>query len=72
MTKTLQSSNLKKIAYSAKKRVLYVKFHSGNIYRYLHVPPSVIAGLLAAPSHGSYFHNQIRLYPEKYPYKRVR
>ena len=72
MIQTLQSSNLKKIAYSAKKWVLYVEFHSGNVYRYLHVPPSIIAGLLKASSHGSYFHHHIRLFPEKYPYKRIK
>ncbi|WP_442949964.1 KTSC domain-containing protein [Nostoc sp.] len=37
-----------------------MKFHSGGIYQYFKVPESINRGLMAAFSHGKYFHACIK------------
>lgn len=65
----VSSSNLRSVGYDAATQTLEVEFHGGRIYRYDGVPESVYRGLMAAASHGSYFHANIR---NKYPYRRIR
>jgi KTSC domain len=48
------------VAYRRGKRQLYVRFHSGKIYRYLDFPPARYHELLGADSKGTYFAENIR------------
>ena len=47
-------------AYDEDKRQLYLKFHSGKIYRYFKFPPHQYEEFLAAESQGRYFGAHIR------------
>ena len=47
-------------AYSEDKRQLYLKFHSGWVYRYFEFPPHQYDEFLAAESQGRYFGAHIR------------
>lgn len=64
----VNSSNLRSVGYNSSSRVLEIEFHSGGIYQYFDVPESIYEGLMAAESHGKYFHNCIK---DKYLYKRI-
>ena len=64
----VHSSNLAAVGYSFGGR-LTIEFHSGGLYQYWQVPPSVYAGLMRAESHGKYFHAWIK---NRYPYRRLR
>jgi hypothetical protein len=46
-------------AYDKSKRQLYLKFHSGKVYRYLKFPAHQYEEFLAAESQGKYFHAHI-------------
>lgn len=63
------SSNLTHVGYDATEKILYIRFVSGQVYAYAVVPPTVHAGLLAAPSKGVYFQTEIRT---TYSYTKVR
>jgi hypothetical protein len=65
----LRSTNLRAAAYDPTTQVLTIEFRSGSAYTYKPVPQNVYAGLLAAGSHGRYFHRWIR---GRYPYRLVR
>ena len=56
----VRSSNIKSIGYDEETKVLEVEFHDGSVYQYYSVPASVHQGLMAAASHGNYFHKHIR------------
>jgi hypothetical protein len=56
----LESSALASVLYLPQSRELEVAFLSGEIYRYLDVPPQAFWQLLAAPSKGSYYNFNIR------------
>jgi len=56
----LESSVLASAGYDPDIAVLELEFRSGEVYRYFAVPPSVNAGLLAAPSAGRFFTQRIR------------
>jgi hypothetical protein len=47
-------------AYNEDKRQLYLKFHSGRVYRYFEFPPYQYDEFLAAESQGRYFGAHIR------------
>ena len=64
----VESSNLKAVSYDAENRELYVWFLGGGIYVYYDVPPERYAGLIEAPSHGSYFVEHIR---NTYRYRKI-
>jgi hypothetical protein len=57
---SLDSSTLASVLYLPKRRQLELEFRSGEIYRYLEVPPQAYRELLAAPSKGFYFNSNIR------------
>jgi len=65
----VRSSDLKSVDYDPTTHLLEIEFHSGGVYQYSGVPESVHAGLMAASSHGSYFHKNIK---DKYLYRRIR
>jgi hypothetical protein len=46
--------------YDEGKRQLYLRFHSGKVYRYFEFPPDQYDEFLAAESKGRYFGSQIR------------
>ena len=47
-------------AYDEEKRQLYLRFHSGKVYRYFGFPPDQYDAFLAAESKGGYFAAHIR------------
>lgn len=63
------SSDIRSVGYDEESEVLEIEFHSGGIYQYSVVPESVYAGLMSAPSHGSYFHRHIK---DKYQYQKIK
>lgn len=65
----VSSSNLSSVGYDANDRILEIQFNSGRIYQYSNVPEDIYEGLMAAPSHGKYFHQHIR---DVYPDRRIR
>lgn len=54
--------------YLPDKRLLYLKFRSGDIYRYFDFPPDRYDEFLAASSKGKYFAQSIR---DRYRYEQV-
>jgi hypothetical protein len=56
----VDSTAIDEVAYDAASRDLTICFVHGGCYTYLDVPARVARGLLAAPSHGRYFHDHIR------------
>ena len=48
---------------------LEVHFHSGGIYRYLHVPEAVFQDFIAAPSKGQFVHQRLK---GKFTFQRLR
>jgi len=56
----VSSTAIEEVAYDAAQRHLTIRFVHGGRYTYLDVPPRVARGLIAAPSHGRYFHHHIR------------
>ena len=64
----VSSSNLRSVGYDPETKTLEVEFQNGSVYQYFNVPNNVYRELMAAPSHGRYFHRFIR---NIYPYSRV-
>jgi hypothetical protein len=48
------------VAYDEDGRQLYLRFHSGKVYRYFEFPSDQYQELLAAESKGGYFARRIR------------
>jgi len=63
----VESSVLASIEYS-NDQTLKLYFRSGATYRYFEVPESVVEGLLAHESKGSYFNRHVR---NRFRYQRV-
>jgi NAD kinase len=57
---SLDSSVLAAAAYVSSERTLYLRFNSGEIYRYFDVPPEHYHKLLEADSQGRHFSYEIR------------
>jgi hypothetical protein len=64
----LESKLLAAAAYVASRRSLYLRFHSGEVYRYFTFPAEQYQEFLNADSRGRYFLNQIR---NRFPYERL-
>ena len=56
----VRSSALRSVGYDQEQRALEIEFTSGAVYQYFDVPAEVYRGLMAAESHGRYFHQQVR------------
>jgi len=56
----VSSSNIASIGYDQKSQTLEIEFLSGGVYQYYSVSQSLYQGLMAASSHGSYFHQNIK------------
>ena len=63
------SSNLRSVGYDESSRTLEVEFQSGSVYQYSNVPAKEYYKLMAAESHGKYFHANIR---NDYNFRRVK
>ena len=66
---SVDSSVFASVAYRGDQRQLFLRFHSGKVYRYFGFPPDQYDELLAAESKGGYFAGSIR---GKFPYEEVR
>jgi KTSC domain len=64
----VESSTLATIAYDGSHELLQLEFNSHTFYPYFGVPATVHAGLMYAPSKGSYFNQNLR---GKFPYRRI-
>ena len=58
----LGSSNLSRARYDESTLTLEIEFHGGRVYQYFDVPSHIFKRLIAADSHGKFFHSQIRGY----------
>lgn len=56
----LDSKLLSSAAFDAQNRILYLRFTSGDVYRYFDFPPEQYRHLLDAESRGRYFLTNIR------------
>lgn len=65
----LESSVFASAAYRAGKHLLYLRFHSGDVYCYFDFPPQQYDEFLAADSKGQYFALNIR---NRFRYRQVR
>ena len=55
-------------AYDAGKHILYLRFRSGEVYRYFEFPEEQYPEFLDAESRGRYFLSHIR---NRFPYQRL-
>ena len=56
----LESEMFASSAYDAGKHILYLRFRSGEVYRYFEFPAEQYDAFLGAESHGRYFLSHIR------------
>jgi hypothetical protein len=56
----LESKLLTAAAYVEERRILYLRFHSGDVYRYFDFPPALYRDFLGAESKGQFFLSKIR------------
>ena len=64
----LESKLLTSAAYGAENRMLYLRFRSGDVYRYFDFPAQQYQQFLAAESQGRYFLANIR---NQFRYERI-
>lgn len=62
----VSSSDINSVGYEG--GILYIRFNSGGLYQYSGVPEYVYRSLMAAPSHGRYFHSFVK---GRYPHARI-
>ena len=65
---SLESKLLAAVAYVAPRRRLYLRFYSGEVYRYFTFPADQYRAFLDAESQGKYFLAHIR---NQFPYQRL-
>ena len=63
-----ESKLLASAAYDAGKNTLYLRFRSGEVYRYFEFPEEQYRDFLGAESRGRYFLSHIR---NHFPYERL-
>ncbi len=59
---TIDSKMFTAAAYDAERRILYLRFNSGDVYRYFEFPEEHYRAFLNAESRGRYFLNHVRHY----------
>ena len=64
----LESKMLASVAYDAENRILYLRFRSGDVYRYFEFPGDQYRAFLNAESRGRYFLSHIR---DRFRYERL-
>ena len=65
----VESSVFTAFSYIRREHVLYLKFRSGDVYRYFDFPPDRFGDFVAAESKGRYFAHYIR---DRFPFEPVR
>ena len=65
----LEARALAAVAYAESERTLYLRFKSGEIYKYFDFPREQYQEFLAADSKGQYFAAHVR---DQFPFERVR
>ena len=68
----VRSSDLKSVGHDSAHNILEIEFQDGSIYRYANVSLELYTGLMSARSHGQYFSEKIKKFPNRYPYTKVR
>lgn len=56
----VNSSDIAAIGYDPATQTLEIEFHATGCYRYFSVPPPVHQAFLATPTHGKFFHQNIK------------
>jgi hypothetical protein len=56
----VKSSVIASLGYDRETNVLEVEFHTGRVYQYFLIPPTVYEALKRAESIGAYFNRHIR------------
>ena len=64
----IESKMFTSAAYDAAKATLYLRFQSGEVYRYFNFPDQQYQSFLSADSKGRYFLTHIR---DRFPYQRL-
>ena len=64
----IESKLLAAAAYVVPRRILYLRFHNGEVYRYFTFPADQYHELLEAESKGRYFLSHIR---NRFPYQKL-
>lgn len=64
----VESKLLAAAAYVAPRRILYLRFHSGEVYRYFTFPADQYQAFVEAESKGRYFLSHIR---NRFPYQKL-
>ena len=64
----LESKMFFSVAYDAEKRILYLRFRSGDVYRYFHFSQHEYQHFLSAEAKGRHFLSNIR---NCFPYERM-
>ena len=59
---------MESVGYDQKSRTLEIEFEGGAVYEYFNVPRTTYDGLMAASSHGKYFHRWIK---DQFRYRRI-
>ena len=67
--KNVNSGTIRSVGYDIREQVLEIEFTSGSIYQYSRVSPEIHRKLIAAPTIGSFFKNNIE---EEFTAKRIR
>ena len=67
--KSVNSSTIRSVGYEPNSQTLEIEFTSGSIYQYSRVSPEIYRKLMAAPTIGSYFKNNIE---DEFTTKRIR
>ena len=65
----VRSSALRSVGYDREQQTLEIEFTNGAAYQYFGVPAEVYRELMAAESHGRYFHQHVR--DKNYRYQRM-
>lgn len=67
--KRVSATQIRSVGYDPGTQTLEIEFPSGSIVQYSRVPSEVHRRLMAAPSPGSYFHDEIE---ESFTARRIR
>ncbi len=67
--KSVNSGTIRSVGYEPSSQTLEIEFTSGSIYQYSRVSPEIHRKLMAAPTIGSFFKNNIE---DEFTAKRIR
>ncbi len=69
----VESSQIQSVGYDAASQTLAIRFNTAkgfSEYHYANVPQEIYDGLMRAESHGRYFGQNIKPFPDLYPYEK--